>query len=71
MLEVMLYSAVIVKKVKYIYEEEKSRVILADLLIRLLAQVTCKYKVTILIYFSINILKSAQLNGKYSLYHLI
>ena len=38
--------------------KKKLRVILKDLLIRLLAQVTCKYKVTILIYFSINILSS-------------
>ena len=40
----MLYSAVIAKMVKYIYEQEKLRVILRDLLIMLLAQVTHKYK---------------------------
>ena len=39
-------------------EQEKSILILTDLLIRLLAQVTCKYKVTIVIYFPINILTS-------------
>ena len=32
-------------------KQEKLRLILVDLLIRLLAQVTCKYKVTIVIYF--------------------
>ena len=53
MLKVMLYSAVIVTEVKYTYVQEKLRVILKDLLINLLAQVTCKYKVTILIYFQL------------------
>ena len=50
----MLYSAVIAKMVKYIYEQEKLRVILRDLLIILLARMTGKYKC----HFSINILSS-------------
>ena len=54
----MLYSAVIAKMVKYRYEQEKSRVILRDLLIMLLAQVTCKHKCNYLIYSPINILSS-------------
>ena len=56
-------------------EQENSILILTDLLIRLLAQVTCKYKVTIVIYFPIKYIKlltlSARLRGKYNLYHLI
>ena len=57
MLEAMWYSAVIAKKVKYMCEQEKLRLTLVDLLIRLLAQVTCKYKVTIVIYFPIKYIK--------------
>ena len=58
MLEVMWYSDVIPKKVKDICEQEKSILILTDLLIRLLTWETYKYKVTIVIYFPINILNS-------------
>ena len=39
-------------------EQEKSMLILTDLLIRLLAQMTCKYTVIIVIYFPINTLNS-------------
>ena len=46
------------KKVKYVCEQEKSVLIWTDLLIRWLAQMICKYKVTIVIYFPINILNS-------------
>ena len=70
----MLYSAVIVRMVKYRYEQEKSRVILRDLLIMLLAQATCRHKCNYSIYSPINILSSqhSQHNfGKYNLYHLI
>ena len=57
-LMVMLYSAVIVRMVKYKYEQEKSRVILRDLLVILLAQVMCRHKCNYLIYYTINILNS-------------
>ena len=54
----MSYSAVIVRMVKYKYEQEKLRVILRDLLIMLLAQVICRHKCNYLIYSTINILSS-------------
>ena len=60
--------------VKYRYEQEKSRVNLRDLLIMLLAQVTCKHKCNYLIYSPINILSSQHFqhdSGKYNLYDLI
>ena len=54
----MLYSAMIERMVKYKYEQEKSRVILRDLLIMLLAQAICRHKFNYLIYSTINILSS-------------
>ena len=54
----MLYSAVIVRIVKYKYEQEKLRVILRDLLIILLAQAIYRHKGNYLIYSTINILNS-------------
>ena len=36
-------------------EQEKSVLILRDLLAKSLAQMTCKYKTTIVIYFPVNI----------------
>ena len=53
---VMLYSAVIVRMVKY--EQGKLRVMLRDLLDMLLAQAICRHKCNYLIYSTINILKS-------------
>ena len=39
-------------------EQEKSVLILTDILVRSLAQMTCKYEVTTVIYFPVNILNS-------------
>ena len=62
----MLYSAVIAKMVKYINEQEKSRVILRDLLIMLLPQVKRKYKCNYFDILFINILSS-----QYSLHDVV